>query len=223
MQGTQAGASILLLEDDIVLLETLSNELTEAGYRVSATRHGESALEMTAQQRFDLYLFDINVPYISGLELLGQLRESGDDTPSIFLTSRQEETDRIAGFENGCDDYLVKPFSMAELKMRISTLLRRVNGPEALVVDDLYIDRQQQRVRIDGRDIELDPHALAILHLFASQPNRIITIEEIIEKLYRDSEPSHTVIRVHISKINALFESRRIVNIRGVGYRYETV
>lgn len=223
MENSQASASILLLEDDIVLLETLGNELTEAGYRVSATRHGESALDMTAQQRFDLYLFDINVPYISGLELLRQLRVSGDDTPAIFLTSRQEERDRITGFENGCDDYLVKPFSMAELKMRITALLRRTKGPEALVIDDLYIDRRQQVVRIGGREIELDPRALAILHLFASHPNQIITIEEIIEKLYRDSEPSYTVIRVHISKINALFESRRIVNIRGVGYRYETV
>lgn len=214
---------ILILEDDAVLLETLLAELEAEGYACEGAAHGEAVLELTMQQRFDLYLFDINVPYIGGISLLEELRQSGDDTPTIFLTSRGKEHERLAGFSAGCDDYLSKPFSLAELKARISAILRRYGHTELLRAGDVQIDLQNHRLLLNHEEIEIEHKALEILALFAANPGKIISKAQIVERVYPDSEPSDTVIRVHISKINALFPQKRIVNIRGVGYRYEAV
>ena len=162
-------------------------------------------------------------PYIDGLTLLSELRTANDTTPAIFLTSKKEESDKIAGFQAGCDDYLVKPFSLYELKLRVKALLRRTTQEQLLHFDDISIDVEHNLLQIDGKNVVIDQKALEILALFIANPNAVITMEQIIEALYRDKVPSYTVIRVHISKINALFETKRIVNIRGVGYRYESL
>jgi len=211
---------LLLLEDDAVLLETLYDALTRTGYEVCSAKHGEEALTLSAGKRFDLYILDINVPYIDGLSLLEALRGSGDTTPAIFLTSRGGEAATVAGFEHGCDDYLTKPFSLNELKARIAALLRRTGGGLAIVRDDIALDLSAHTLQIGGKEATLSQIEMQMLHLFLSHPGHIFSIDEIIERLYRDTTPSATVIRVHISKINALFPEKRIVNIRGVGYRY---
>ncbi len=211
---------LLLLEDDAVLLETLHDELTRCGYEVYVAKHGEAALTESAARRYDLYILDINVPYIDGLSLLDSLRQSGDTTPAIFLTSRRGEADTIAGFAHGCDDYLTKPFSLGELKARIAALLRRTGGGMLLRHDDIELDLAHHILRIGGKEVALSHKEMEILHLFLSHPGRLFSTDEIIERLYRDTLPSTTVIRVHISKINALFPEKRIVNVRGAGYRY---
>lgn len=216
-------ASILLLEDDLVLLESLCDELEEEGYKVNKAKHGKELLDLTYKQHFDLYILDIHVPYIDGLTLLSELRAANDTTPAIFLTSKKEESDKIAGFQAGCDDYLVKPFSLYELKLRVKALLRRTTQEQLLHFDDISIDVAHNLLQIEGKNVVIDQKALEILALFIANPNAVITMEQIIEALYRDKVPSYTVIRVHISKINALFETKRIVNIRGVGYRYESL
>ena len=220
MKGRKMQVKILILEDDFVLLETLALELGER-YRVDTAKHGKAFLDFTFSNHYDLYLMDINVPYIDGLTLLDELRVSGDDTPAIFLSSRTEVPERMEGFRAGCDDYLVKPFSMGELKLRIEAILHRSHRGTMLTCDDIVIDRAQNRVLIGGHDHTLEPKELAILTLFLSHPGEIITIERIIDEVYRGRTPSATVIRVHISNINALFARKRIHNVRGVGYRYE--
>jgi len=214
---------ILLLEDDIVLLETLAEELMEEGYGVDVAKHGEIVYDLTAVNKYDLYIFDVNVPYVDGFTLLQQLRESGDDTPLIFLTSKDQELDKANGFEAGCDDYVCKPFSLTELKHRIKALLKRTSAPSLLEYGDIQIDLEQKLLQINGKNSDIEYKTLQILHLFVSHPGKIFSIDDIIEKVYDSQEPSYTVVRVHISKINALFTTKRIHNIRGLGYKYETV
>ena len=212
---------ILLLEDDIVLLESLCDELMEEGYSVDCAKHGKELLDFTYENNYNLYLLDIHVPFIDGVTLLQELRDSGDTTPTIFLTSKNSQQDTINGFQAGCDDYLVKPFSLAELKLRIQALLKRTMQTPSLQYDDIFIDMHHYTLQIAGVDTPIDPKALEILHLFLSHPNTTLTTQEIIDKVYVDKVPSATVIRVHISKINTLFDTKRVKNIRGVGYRYE--
>jgi len=211
---------VLILEDDTVLRETLSTELAEH-YDVASAGHGRDFLDYTFRNRYDLYLLDINVPYIDGLTLLDELRISGDETPAIFLSSRGQELERMEGFRAGADDYLVKPFSLGELKLRIEAILRRTYAGNVLERDDIVLDLDCNTLSIGGQIRNIERKDLEMLHLFLSRPGQILSVEQIAEALYRDRIPSSTVIRVHLSKINALFSEKRIRNIRGVGYRYE--
>ena len=213
---------ILLLEDDVVLSETLVEELQEEGYSVDVAKHGEMVYDLTSANRYDLYIFDVHVPYVDGFTLLEQLRQSGDATPLIFLTSKDRMEDKEVGFEAGCDDYLCKPFALVELKHRIKAILKRTAPPQKARYHDIEIDVGQNYLKIGEKEVEIEHKALQILHLFLSHPGRVFSIEDIIEEIYAPEVPSYTVIRVHISKINALFEVKRIKNIRGVGYKYET-
>ncbi|MBT8349564.1 MAG: response regulator transcription factor [Sulfurovum sp.] len=212
---------ILLLEDDIVLRETVEDELHEANYTVEVAIHGEAVLDLTLKNRYDLYIFDINVPYIDGVTLLKELRESGDNTPAIFLTSRSEEPDIIRGFQIGCDDYVVKPFSILELKLRIDAILKRTVKKKTICFEDIELDLKNNYLSINSQSVEVHQKTAELLHFFISHPGQTFSFDDIINNLYHEKIPSHTVIRVHISHINALFEQRRIINIRGIGYRYE--
>lgn len=213
---------LLILEDDIVLLETLHAEL-QFEYDVDMAKHGEEVLDLTAEKKYDLYIFDINVPYISGLTLLKELHSSGDTTAAIFLTSKNKDVDKIKGFESGCDDYLTKPFSMDELKLRISALLRRTSTSNMISHEDIDIDLKNNYLGINGTEAILDHKALAMLHLFISYPKTVFSQMDIVDRIYEGIAPSSTVIRVHISKINTLFGTqKRIKNIRGIGYRYDS-
>jgi len=212
---------ILLLEDDLVLLETLCDELCLAGYSVDMAKHGKEFFELSFKNTYHLYILDINVPFIDGLTLLKELRNSGDKTASIFLTSKNKEQDKIDAFEIGCDDYIVKPFSLHELKLRVKALLRRIHQEDFISYDDIIIDKKHYKIKINDKEVSLDKKMIDILHLFISKPNTILTFSDIVESIYREKVPSATVIRVHISKINTLFKKKRIINIRGVGYRYE--
>ena len=122
--------SILLLEDDLLLGESLKDFLEEEGFYVILCRNGQEALNRSYEQHFDLYLLDINVPLVSGLDLLRDLREADDRTPAIFLTSHQEKSVMLEGFGRGADDYLKKPVDMDELLVRVAALLRRTKGED---------------------------------------------------------------------------------------------
>lgn len=214
---------LLILEDDIVLRETLEAEL-QNDYAVDTAKHGEEVLALTFDHHYDLYLFDINVPYIDGLTLLHDLRSVGDDTPTLLLTSKNTESDRIKGFNVGCDDYLGKPFSLRELKLRIHAIIKRTHGLQITSYDDIYLDLENNYITINNKPITLHKKRLEILHLFINHPNVIFSYDDIIKRIYTDNDVSDTVIRVHISKINELFgNEKRIRNIRGKGYKYDKI
>ncbi len=212
-------ASILLLEDDLLLGETLADLLEEEGYRVVLCRNGQAALDRTYGERFDLYLLDINVPQIDGVTLLHSLRRAEDATPAIFLTSYAQKQKRKEGFESGGDDYITKPFDNDELLWRIEALLRR-SGVLQPCRGGLCIDEEHQMILHDGAALELTKKEYDLLYLLIRHHGKTVTKAMIEEVLWPGAEEaSEGALRVYINRLKHLIGGEKIENIRGVGYR----
>ena len=212
---------ILIVEDDPLFNETLCDFLTESGYECHRVLDARSALEYCYRERFDLYLLDINLPMQSGLELLKSLRECGDDTPTIFLTSRDDRSSLIQGLSYGADDYLRKPVDLEELLLRVRAVLRRCLGPEVYEVGGYRIDLARYKLYREGEEIDPGRKVFALLVLLLQNRGQTVATETIAETLWTTSEEaSYGAIRVYIAKLKKFFGSR-IVNVRGVGYRFD--
>ncbi len=213
--------NILLLEDDLLFGETLQDFLEESECRVTHCRNGEEALEVIYNNRFDIYLLDINVPLIDGITLLDELRHANDNTPAIYLTSYNDKETLAKAFEHGGDDYLKKPFDMDELMLRINALMRRTKGKNNLCVKELCIDDKHKRVSYKGSEIRLAAKEYQLLKLFMNNVGEVVTKEMILESLWNSSESvSDGAIRVYINRLKQELEAFSIENIRGVGYRF---
>lgn len=215
---------ILLLEDDRVLAETVQEVLMDEGYACYVAHTGESALEASYQTKFDLYLLDINVPGILGTTLLKELRHAGDTTPAVFITSKADESSIVEGYRIGCDDYLRKPFSLIELKVRLNAVLKRVYGFNETTIslgDNLTFDLASLSLLQESETLSLPKKEALILAFFIKNQGRIVTKDELISAIWEDSFPSDAVIRVHISGIKKLIGSERLTTIKGMGYRFE--
>jgi len=213
-------ANILLLEDDRLLGESLQDFLEEEGFAVVLCRNGQEALERSFERRFDLYLLDINVPLVSGLEFLGDLRRAEDRTPAIFLTSHQEKSVMMRGFEQGADDYVKKPADMDELLVRINALLRRTRGDSLMRVGTLALDETHKSISFDGRRLELTLKEYLLLALMMRHAGKVVTKEMIMGELWSAAESiSEGAVRVYINRLKSELGPERIENIRGVGYR----
>ena len=162
---------ILVVDDELKAGDYLRNGLQELGYVVDVARNGKDGLHLALEMQYDLIILDVMMPGLDGWEVLKSLRTQSD-TPVIFLTARDDVPDRVKGLELGADDYLVKPFSFAELVARVRTLLRR--GPmrqeERLQVGDLQLDVLKRKVVRAGARITLTNKEFALLHLFMSSP-----------------------------------------------------
>lgn len=215
---------ILLLEDDELFAETLEDFLDDEGFEVHLASDGEKALELNYQTNYDLYLLDINVPKINGLELLKDLRESGDDTPAIFLTSYKDKETLEKGFLNGADDYLKKPVDLDELLLRIKSLLKRVGKHinKIILDDNLVFDPSLKRVLKDNIDMNIPMKVIELLELFLENKDKIITKDMIVSRLWSiDEEYSEGSIRVYINHVKKIFGKEKITNIKGIGYKFE--
>ena len=211
-------AHILLLEDDLLMGETIGDLLEEEGYCVRICRNGQEALDATYEMSYDLYLFDINVPQIDGLTLLGELREAEDATPAIFLTSHTEKTKRKDGFSSGADDYITKPFDNDELLWRIEAVLRRSGGiPQN---GRLSLDREHHTVFLEGAPLELTRKEYELLVLLMRHQGKTVTKAMIESVLWSPGETaSEGAVRVYINRIKQFIGTEMIENVRGVGYR----
>ncbi|MEA3418044.1 MAG: response regulator transcription factor [Campylobacterota bacterium] len=213
-------AKILLLEDDKLFNETLQDFLEEEGYTLSYALDPYTALDLTYEQNFDLYLFDVNLPYESGFDLLKKLRESGDSTPTIFITSREDKASMMEGFTTGADDYLKKPVDLDELLLRIEAVLRRQIRSERLGVGEYMLDSREKKLYKEGREIEMTKKVIDLLMLFVASRGEVVCADEIKTRLWAASEEaSGGSIRVYIAQLKKLFPEA-IDNIRGVGYRF---
>ncbi|MCI4407237.1 MAG: response regulator transcription factor [Sulfuricurvum sp.] len=211
---------ILLLEDDLLFGESITDVLEEEGFEVVLCRNGQSALDETYKNHFDLYLLDINVPLIDGLSLLKELRRANDLTPTIYLTSHQEIEKLSEAFEIGADDYLKKPFNTDELLVRIHALLRRTKGKNRHCVGDLCIDELHKCILMGGKELTLSLKEYQLMALLIHNAGEIVTKEMIMDALWSPSEMiSDGAIRVYINRLKQEVGSDLIVNIRGVGYR----
>ncbi len=211
---------ILLLEDDELLGETVSEELAEAEFNVKWVKNADAAADAAYEGSFDLYLFDVNVPGQSGFELLHDLRAASDETPAIFLTARSDIKDLQVGFSAGADDYITKPFKMAELLVRINA---KIKSAQTMTISrDAFLDVQNRLLVISDQKIDLPRREFEILHYYLNHKGRIIGKDEILEMLYEGDFISDATYRVYVRNINThLGGHAKLINIRGSGYRFE--
>ena len=213
-------ARILLLEDDKILSETLCELLEVEGYEVTLVGDGNSVLDITATMTFELMLFDVNVPDYNGFELLKMLRDSGNKTPCIFLTSLSDIASLSKGFEVGADDYLKKPFDFDELLVRIGAVLRK-----SFASQENEIEYKNLKYKIvtnelfdsDNKLLLLAPQEQKLLALFFKRHDETITKNDLLYELDSEGESSEGALRVYITKLRKM--GLEIQTIKGVGYR----
>ena len=213
-------SKLLLLEDDLLFGETLTDLLEDDGYEVSHFTNGQLALDATFESKFDAYLLDINVPLIDGVSLLSELRQASDNTPAIFLTSHKDKKMIKQGFHSGGDDYLTKPFDNDELLWRLHALLKRSKKEDVQNIGSLRHDTVHQSIYYENKLLELSKKEYKLLVLLMNNSNANVTKEVIFEELWSASDGgSDGAIRVYINRLKQILPQMQIENIRGVGYK----
>jgi DNA-binding response OmpR family regulator len=214
--------NILLLEDDELFAETLIDYLEECQYNITHVVDGEVFISNAYEENYDIYLLDINVPKINGLDSLKEIREH-KNTPAIFLTSYKDKDTLKEGFLSGADDFLTKPFDMDELDLRIHSILRRSGKAiDTIKIDDIEYNPELNTIYKNGEDVNLGAKAIELFKLFYENNGKIVTKDMIIERLWGyDEEYSEGSLRVYITKVQKLFNSKKITNIKNVGYKVE--
>jgi len=211
---------ILFLEDNTLLAESIVDMLEDANFEVTHVPNGQEVLDITFEKKFDLYLFDINVPLIDGVTLLKELRASNDNTPTIFLTSHKEKEMLKSGFLNGGDDYITKPFDNEELVLRLMALTKRNKPNTTQCVGLLSHDELHKTISYDGMILELSKKEYELLLLLMEHVNTCVPKELILDELWMGSDSgSDGAIRVYINRIKQLLPKVTLENIRGIGYK----
>ena len=230
---------ILVVEDELVLRETLAYNLTKQGYQVVSVADGRMAVEIARKEQPDLLLLDVMLPGLDGFEVCRILRQEMQ-APILMLTARADEVDKVVGLEMGADDYLTKPFSMRELLARIKAQLRRVRRlreefattvPEETVqemrFDDLVINLDRQEMRLKEQPVPLKPKEYDLLVYLAENRGRVLSRDQILEQVWEwDFSGGSRTVDVHIRWLRQKIEADpanpvRIVTVRGTGYLFE--
>ena len=229
---------ILVVDDEVALLETISFQLQKQGYDVFTAADGEDALVKAREKQPDLIILDIMLPKMDGFEVCRNLRKEMN-TPILMLTARDDEIDRVVGLEVGADDYLIKPFSMRELMARVKALLRRVRliKEEAVVNNiskadvmhfgSLVIDLDRHEVRRENEIINLKPKEYELLVCLAKHPGRVFSREKLLEQLWGwEYIGDSRTVDVHIRWLREKIEEdptnpKHLITIRSAGYRFE--
>ena len=224
---------ILLIEDDAVLQAVMLRSLTDAGHRVDAANHLEEAAHFWQVQPYDVVLLDLNLPFNgqtkatqgSGLSLLRAARSRGDRTPVLVLTARNRTDERIAGLDAGADDYLGKPFDLAEIEARLRALARRALGTEDVVqVGRLLLQRKNRRILVNDQDLALPAREFEVLWELMSPPGRTVSKRELSDKLSSFEEAlADNALEAFISRLRKKLSDSgaTIRTLRGIGYFLE--
>lgn len=219
--------NILVVEDNVDLAANIVDYLEERGHRVDAAPNGVTGLHLASSGDFDVIVLDLMLPGMDGLSLCRRLRNEGrKQTPVLILTARGALEDKVAGFDCGADDYVVKPFELRELELRLQALARRARGSAGLrrlQVADLEFDLDTLQVRRAGQAAELPAIPLRILELLMKRSPQVVWRREIEQAVWGDSPPDSDALRVHIHTLrNAIDAAGRVPllhTLRGVGYR----
>ncbi len=222
--------TILLIDDDLVLLELLASQLQAAGYQPIAANDGAKGLMLAAQTPPDLVVLDVMMPSMNGWDVCQRLREKAR-TPIIMLTAKGEEIDKLRGFRLGVDDYVTKPFSFAELVARVGAVLARAERGQGsthfLVSDDVTIDFDERRVTVAGRDVDLTPTEYRLLEMLARRANHTIPSEVLLTEVWGAEYAGEIEHVKHFiwtlrKKIEAdPGDPKHLITERGFGYRFE--
>ena len=217
---------VLVVEDEVRLALLLKRGLEEEGYAVDTSGDGAEALWHATETEYDAIVLDIMLPGMDGLEVTRRLRAQRRWTPVLLLTARDAIDDRVVGLDAGADDYLVKPFSFAELAARVRALVRRgrVERPTVLEVGDLRLDPARRRAWRGDVELDLSPKEFALLELFLSHPGEVLTRTRILEHVWDFAyDPSSNVVDQYIGylrrKIDRPFGRDDLETVRGAGYR----
>ena len=233
--------TILIVEDEPSLQETLAYNLQKQGYTVECAGDGRIALETARRLKPDLILLDIMLPNLDGVEVCKTLRRVNFQSPIIMLTARDDEIDRVVGLEIGADDYVTKPFSMRELMARVKAQLRRTDsireeldkiktsspGQDTLIFENLVINRTRREVTLSGTPLALKPQEYDLLLFFGEHKGQMLSREFILERVWGwDYIGDSRTVDVHVRWLRQKVEKEpaspvRIVTVRGGGYRFE--
>jgi two-component system response regulator QseB len=212
----------LVVEDDPMIGRAVVAGLHEQGYAVDWVRDGHEAELALAHAVYDVALLDLGLPRRDGLEVLKGVRRAKNDLPVLIITARDSVADRIAGLDNGADDYLVKPFDLDELLARTRAVIRRHGGrgQSEIVYGALSVDPVQRRVLFRGAEVELSPREFAVLEALMKEPGAVVSRERLEDAVYGwGEEIGSNSIEVHVHHLRRKLASDLIRNVRGVGYR----
>lgn len=231
MGAPASGASLLLVEDDDSIRELLASALRFGGHRIETAATGPDGLNAAVAREFDLIVLDVGLPGIDGFELCRLLRQRGDVTPVIFLTARREAEDLRTGFEGGGDDYVVKPFGLEELTLRIDAVLRRTRIPNqversVLRCGDLGVDEAARRVHQGDREVKVTPTEFRVLAALLASPGAVLSKSQILERAWGyDFDGDERIVETYVSAIRQKLDpngSAQLHTVRGFGYTIRT-
>lgn len=217
---------ILIIEDDPVLADGLTRSLKAADYAVDCLGDGAEADHVLSGQDYDLVILDLGLPRLDGFEVLRRLRRRGSRTPVLVLTARDAVEDRVKGLDLGADDYLAKPFDLAELEARLRALIRRGQSGGGSIIEHgaLKLDTAGRRATLDGVPLELSARELGVLEVLMLRSGRVVNKEQLAEKLYGwDEEVGANAIEVYVHRLRRKLEPAGVTirTIRGLGYLLE--
>jgi DNA-binding response OmpR family regulator len=221
---------ILVVEDDPAIALGLEDDLTLEGYTVEVVRDGEAALARAGEGGIDLVLLDVMLPRKDGFAVCRELRRRGAHVPIIIVTAKTHEAEKILGLELGADDYVTKPFSPAELRARIKSVLRRTgsDGPATAAFGDVEVDFAAFQLRRGGADVHATPTELKLLLAFVRHPGRVLSRQELVDLVWGPGRAiTPRVVDTHVANLRQKVEPdpgepRYIVGVRGVGYRFDS-
>lgn len=213
---------VLVVEDDAMIGRAVVAGLHEQGYAVDWVRDGAEAELALAHAVYDLALLDLGLPRRDGFEVLKGVRRAKNDLPVLIITARDSVADRIAGLDNGADDYLVKPFDLDELLARTRAVMRRHGGRAQSLIQfgTLTIDPVKRRVQFRNSEVELSPREFAVLEALMKEPGAVVSRERLEDAVYGwGEEIGSNSIEVHVHHLRRKLAPELIRNVRGVGYR----
>lgn len=234
-QGVSMNAKILVIEDEPTLARLLSYNLSQEGYETKVADHGGEGLQAAMQEHFDLIILDIMLPGMNGFEVLGKLRQKGIKTPVIVLTARNAEEEVVQGLKSGADDYITKPFGVAELLARVSAVMRRSGADQNPAVEpdqaskmiqvaDLCIYPEKYEVVLHGEQIPLRPKEFEVLLYLVQRPGIVVSRDDLMNVVWGfDYVGGQRTVDVHVSSLRKKLEMNQetvqIDSIRGLGYK----
>lgn len=224
-------ARLLLIEDEEGLVLTLTDRLTSAGFGIEAARSGTEGLHRALEEGPDLVILDLMLPGMDGLEVCRRLREAGVTAPVLMLTARGALEDKVDGFRRGADDYLVKPFAMAELLVRIEALLRRAGRSgqltrEEVVFGDVRVDLRAAVITRAGEPVNCSAREFQLLRFFIEHEGEVLSRDRLLREVWGYGFTSNTrTVDVHIAWLRQKLEPlprtpRHIITVHGMGYRF---
>jgi two-component system response regulator RegX3 len=221
--------SVLVVEDEVAIADAVAYALEGEGFEVDRAGDGEEALARARDKEYDLIVLDLRLPKVNGIEVTRTLRGESI-VPILMLTAKDSEVDRVVGLEVGADDYVTKPFSMAELISRVRAILRRrqldrLSGDPVRRVGGLRLDLVRHEVRVDDQNVRLTPSEFRLLTFLAEEPERVYSRREIMQHLWQSEYVGdERATDMHVSNLRRKIERdpdnpERVVTVRGIGYK----